>query len=80
MQELIIGRPSTSLNSTTLSTATATAPLSIVPSMASVSDNIPSSPIQNNDEATSGDMWSTTYNRHIVPGDGDVSFPQSIVV
>jgi len=74
VQELIIGRPSTSLNSTTLSTATATAPLFIVPSMASVSDNIPSSPIQNNDEATSDDMWSTTFNRHIVPGYGDCFF------
>jgi len=73
VQDLILNRPSAPLNHTVPSTITATAPLSNIPPT-SCSPHVIYSSNQNNDVATTDNLWATSYNRRTILGDGDCFF------
>ena len=75
VQDLILNRPSTSPNNTVSSTLSAAAPLPSVPAVNSLPNEIASSN-QNKDvtDTNTENSWSTIFNRHIIPGDGDCFF------
>ena len=70
--ELILNRPSTTPNNT-VSTSSAVTPLPNAPAVNSISNEITPSN-QNNDVINSENSWSTTFNRHVIAGDGDCFF------
>ena len=73
VRDLIVNRPSATVNRTVPSKTAATIPMSTVPPNPNAPHDTTSSN-QDNEESNIDNSWSKTYNRHIVPGDGDCFF------